>query len=167
MRAAGRTIGVPGVLLVLAGGVLALLSFRLLHWYDVRAGQDSSGDVTFPKLRASADQLDGAGVAAAYFGWLAWLLLLAGIVLGVGANVPSPIADPLRVTGFVVGLVGAGGTLLALQQHFHAAASRHGILHNASWGLWAALAGFALIAVGSVLGPRRRRTTTPLGGTPQ
>jgi len=164
-RSAGRTIGVTGVVLVLAGAALALLSFRVLHWYDVPSGHDSSGDVTFGKLHASADQLGGAGLAAAYFGWLAWMLLLAGIVLGVGANLPSGLADPLRVTGFVVGLVGAGGTLLALRQHFHAAGSDHGIFHNASWGIWAALAGYALIAAGAALGPRRSRSTASPGET--
>jgi len=162
--AAGRTIGVPGVVLVLAGAVLALLSFRFLHWYDVPAGHDSSGDVTFGKLGDSADQLGGAGVAAAYFGWLAWLLLIAGIVVGVAANLPTPLADPLRVTGFVVGLLGTGGTLYALAQHFHAAGSTNGIFHNASWGTWSALAGFVLIAAGAALGPRRRGQ--PGGTTP-
>src|SRR3954466_7693592 len=56
-QAARRMIGVPGVVLVLLGAVCALLAFRLLHWYDVPAGHDSSGDVTFSKLHASADQL--------------------------------------------------------------------------------------------------------------
>jgi hypothetical protein len=154
---------VPGVVLVLVGAVLALLSFRVLHWYDVPASHDSSGDVTFGKLRDSADQLGGAGLAAAYFGWLAWLLLLAGIGLGVAANLPTPLADPLRVSGFVVGLLGTGATAYALAQHFRATGSDHGIFHNASWGTWAALAGFVLIALGAALGPRRRR---PPGGIP-
>ena len=157
---AGRRIGVTGVGLVLSGAVLALLSFRLMHWYDVPAGHDSSGDVTFGKLRASTDQLGGAAVASAYFHWLAWLLLLAGIVLGVAANVPSRIADALRLSGFVIGLLGLGATLYALAQHFQATASRYGILHNATWGIWFALAGFALIAAGASLGPRRAGRTS-------
>jgi len=160
-QAARRTIGVPGVALVLLGAIAVLLSFRFLHWYDVPAGHDSSGDVTFSKLHASADQLGGAGVAAAYFGWLGWVLLIAGIALGVAANVPSPLADPLRVAGFVVGLLGTGGTLYALAQHFNATGSTHGILHNAASGTWAALAGFAVMAVGSALGPRRAQDGGP------
>ena len=159
-QAPPRAVGVPGIVLVLLGAVLALLSFRFLHWYDVPAGHDSSGDVTFSKLHTSADQLGGAGMAAAYFGWLAWLLLIAGIVLGVAANLPTPMSDALRVTGFLVGLLGVGGTFYALAQHFNATGSRNGILHNATWGTWAAAAGFALIAVGAVLGPRRTGRTT-------
>lgn len=159
-QSARRAIGVPGIVLVLGGAVLVLLAIRFLHWYDVPSGHDSSGDVTFRKLHGSAEQLGGAGVASAYFGWLAWVLLLAGIVVGVAANVPSPVSDPLRVGGFLVGLVGSAGTYYALKQHFNATGSRHDVFHNATWGVWAALVGFLLIAAGAALGPRRtsRRT---------
>jgi hypothetical protein len=113
--------------------------------------------VTFSKLHDSSEQLGGAGVASAYFGWLAWVLLLASIVVGVAANVPSPLADGLRVGGFVVGVIGVGGTYYALAQHFNATGSAHNVFHNATWGVWAALVGFLLAAVGAVLGPRRSR----------
>jgi hypothetical protein len=146
---------VPGVLLVLIGAGLVLLSFRFLHWYDVPATHDTSGDVTFSKLHTSADQLGGAGVATAYFGWLAWVLLLVGIVVGVAANVPSPAADLLRVAGFLFGLLGVAGTYYALAQHFNATGSTHSVFHNSTWGLWAVLVGFGLTAVGAALGPRR------------
>jgi hypothetical protein len=148
---------VRGVALVLAGAVLVLLSFRFLHWYDVPSGSDSSGDVTFSKLHASAEQLGGAGVASAYFGWLAWVLLLGVIVLGVAANLPSAAADPLRVAGFLVGLAGAAGTYYAMAQHFDATGSRASVFHNSTWGLWAAMLGFLLAAAGAVHGPRRSR----------
>jgi hypothetical protein len=152
-----RSIGVPGIALVLVGAAVVLLSIRFLTWYDVPAGHDSSGDVTFGKLHGSVEQLGGAGVASAYFGWLAWVLLLGGIVAGVAANVPSPASDPLRVAGFAVGLVGAAGTYYALAQHFNATGSTHSVFHNATWGVWAALLGFVLIAAGAALGPRRTR----------
>jgi hypothetical protein len=150
---AAHGVRTPGVALVLTGALLALLAFRLLHWYDVPAGHDSAGDVTFGKLHASSEQLGGAGVASAYFGWLAWVLLIAGILVGVAANVPSPAADGLRVAGFLVGLLGVGGTYYALAQHFNATGSKHLPLHNAGWGVWAALVGFLLIAGGAALGP--------------
>jgi hypothetical protein len=152
---ARRAIGVRGIGLVLVGAGLVLLAIRFLHWYDVPAGHDSSGDVTFSKLHASAEQLGGAGVATAYFGWLAWVLLIAGILVGVAANVPSPLCDPLRVAGFLAGIVGAAGTYYALAQHFNATGSHHNVLHNATWGVWAALLGYLLTAAGAALGPRR------------
>lgn len=153
-----RSFGVPGAVLVLLGAALALLSFRTLDWYDVPAqAADSAGKVTFGTLRTSAGQLNDAGVAAAYFDWLAWVLLFALIIVGVAANLPTPLADPLRVTGFVVGLLGVASTYFALAQHFDATGSEHTIFHNASWGVWAALVGFFLGAVGAVFGPRRNR----------
>jgi hypothetical protein len=56
-----------------------------------------------------------------------------------------------------VGVIGVGGTYYALAQHFNATGSAHNVFHNATWGVWAALVGFLLAAVGAVLGPRRSR----------
>jgi hypothetical protein len=153
--ATGRTTNGRSVLLVLAGALAVLLSFRFLHWYDVPAGHDSSGDVTFTKLHASAEQLGGAGVASIYFGWLAWVLLIGGLVVGMAAAIPTPVVDFLRVLGFLIGLIGSGATYYALAQHFNATGSKDDVLHNATWGVWAALGGFAAIALGAALGPRR------------
>ena len=150
-----RVIALPGAALVLLGAVLVLLSFRFLDWYDVPGSVDSSGDVTFSKLHASADQLGGAGVATAYFDWLAWVLLLAVIVVGVAASVPTPAVDALRVAGFLLGATGVAATYYALAQHFNATGSTHSVLYNSTWGLWAALAGFLLAAGGAALGTRR------------
>jgi hypothetical protein len=148
-------VGLPGAALVLLGAVLVLLSFRFLDWYDVPSSADSSGNVTFSKLHSSADQLGGAGVATAYFDWLAWVLLLGVIVAGAAANVSTPVVDVLRVTAFLLGVAGAAATYYALAQHFDATGSAHSVLHNSTWGLWAALLGFLLAAAGGALGPRR------------
>jgi hypothetical protein len=150
-----RIVGVPGVILVLVGAGLVLLSFRFLDWYDVPAhGADSAGDITFGKLHTSADQLGGAGVATAYFDWLAWVVLIALILVGVAANVVSPMTDGLRVGGFLLGMVGAGCTYYALAQHFNATSSDHSVFYNSTWGLWAAFLGFFVGAAGAVIGPR-------------
>jgi hypothetical protein len=150
-----RAIGVPGVILVLTGALLVLVAFRFLDWYDVPAhGADSAGDVTFGKLHSSADQLGGASVATAYFDWLAWVLLIALILVGVAANLATPITDALRVGGFLLGLLGAAGTYYALAQHFDATGSTHSVFYNSTWGLWAAFLGFLVGAAGAVLGPR-------------
>ncbi|HKC27529.1 MAG TPA: hypothetical protein VKB75_05920 [Jatrophihabitans sp.] len=153
-----RLFGLTGVLLVLAGALIVLLAYRYLDWYSVAArGADSAGKVDFGKLRASADQLGGAGVATAYFDWLGWLLVIALIVVGVGANLVNPATDLLRVVGFLVGMVGAGATYYALAQHFNATGSKHSVFYNSTWGLWLTLAGFVFGAVGAALGPRSVR----------
>ncbi len=150
------TAGLPGVALVIVGALLVLVSFRFLDWYDVSAhGADSAGSITFGRLQASADQLGNAGVATAYFDWLGWLLLIALILVGVAANLATPVTDALRVAGFLLGVVGVAGTYYALAQHFSATGSEHSVFYHSTWGLWAALIGFLLGAAGAVLGPRR------------
>jgi hypothetical protein len=157
----GLSIGVPAVLLVLVGGISVVVAFRFLDWYAVPSSADSAGDVTFGKLHDTADQLSGAGAASAYFDWLAWLLVIAVVLIGVGAALPVPPADALRVAGFLVGLLGVGATYFAVAQlrnaQVSAGAARHSIFDNSTWGLWATFAGFALATVGAALGPWRGR----------
>jgi hypothetical protein len=152
-----RSVGLPGIGLVLVGAAVVLLSFRFLDWYDVAGtGADSVGDVTFSTLHSSAEQLGGAGVASAYFSWLAWALLIAMIVLGAAANLPVPGADALRVAGFLVGVLGVAGTYYALAQHSNSTGGS-GVFHNSTWGVWLALLGYLLGAVGATLGPRKAK----------
>jgi hypothetical protein len=152
-------VRLPGVALVLAGAVLVIVAFGFLDWYDVPAHRaDSAGNVTFGKLHSSAEQLNDAGSATAYFGWLGWALLFALILAGVAANVPFGASDPCRVAGFLLGLAGATLTYLAVTQLHNAqvavGAAKHSAFYNSTWGLWAALLGFVLGAAGATLGPR-------------
>jgi hypothetical protein len=154
-----RAIGVPGALLVIAGGALVLIAYRFLQWYDTPARADSAPKITFSELRGSADQLDGAGAANAYFDWLAWLLLIALVVVGVTATMPIRLADALRVVGCVVGVVGVAATYFAVAQlhsaQVAAGGERHNAFYNSTWGLWLTFVGFAAGAVGALLGPRK------------
>lgn len=154
-----RAIGLPGVLLVLGGAAVVLIAFRFLDWYDVPTRADSAGSVTFGTLHSSADQLSGAGAARAYFDWLAWVLLIATIAAGIAANLPVPAADPLRVTGFVLGILGVAATYFAIAQLHNAqvaaGATEHSVFYNSTWGLWGAFAGFLLAAAGAGIGVRR------------
>lgn len=155
-----RAVRLPAVALVLVGAVLVLLSFRFLDWYDVptRNAADAAGHITFGTLHSSVDQLSGTAAASAYFGWLAWLLLIALIITGVGANLPFGPADPLRLLGCVLGVAGVAATYFAIVQLHNAqvaaGAEKHSVFHNATWGLWLALLGFLIGAAGAVLGPR-------------
>jgi hypothetical protein len=156
---ASRAIGVPGAVLVLAGSALVLIAYRFLEWYDTPARADSAPKITFSELHGSADQLDGAGAANAYFNWLAWLLLIALVLTGVAATMPIQFADALRVVGCVVGVVGVAATYFAVAQLHNAQVAAGGAHHNAfynsTWGLWLTFAGFAVGAVGALLGPRK------------
>jgi hypothetical protein len=160
-----RAIGLPGVVLVLVGAALVLLSFRFLDWYDVPPRADSAGSITFGALKTSADQLSGAGAATAYFDWLAWVLLIGLIAAGIAANLAVPGADALRVVGFLFGLIGVAATYFAVAQLHNAqvaaGATKHSVLYNSTWGLWAAFVGYFLAAIGAVIGVRRARRPAP------
>lgn len=165
-RQAQRPVNYAGIALVLVGAALVLASRRYLDWYDFpNTTADSSGDATFSLLRTSVDQLGGAGVAIAYFDWLALTLLIAVIVAGWLANVAWPPATALRVLGFAFGFIGSAATYYALAQHANATGSSHNIFHNSTWGLWAAIGGFLFAALGAALGPRTPATRfTPRTG---
>ena len=154
-----RRIGLPGVVLVIAGGVLVLVAFRFLDWYDPPARADSAPRITFSELHGSADQLSGTGTATAYFDWLAWVLIIAMIGVGVAANLTVSAADVLRLVGFVTGIVGVAVTYFAVAQLHNAQVAaggeRHNAFYNSTWGLWLVFAGFVLGAVGAGLGPRK------------
>jgi hypothetical protein len=158
-KQARRVIGLPGALLVIAGGVLVLIAFGLLTWYATPRSLDAAPDVTFSELHSSADQLGHAAAATAYFDWLAWVLLIGMVGVGMAANLPLRAADALRVLGFVLGAIGVAATYLAIRQLHNAqvaaGGARHGAFHNATWGVWLTLAGFALGAVGAAFGPRK------------
>lgn len=157
-RATGA-IGLPGAVLVIVGGALVLIAYRFLEWYDTPARADSAPRITFSELHGSADQLDGAGTANAYFNWLAWLLLIALVLVGVAATMPIPFVDALRVAGCVVGVVGVAATYFAVAQlrdaQVAAGGEHHNAFYNSTWGLWLTFVGFAAGAVGALLGPRR------------
>jgi hypothetical protein len=151
-------VGALGVTLVVAGVVLVILAVASLQWYRVDPGVDVAGSgFTFRDLQQNADQLH-APVAAAYFSWLAFALGLGALVAGVLANLPTVGTNVLRLVGFLIGVAGVVGTYYALAQLFYAqraaGGASHSVLENASYGVWCALAGFLLAALGAVLGPR-------------
>ncbi len=134
-----RTLRLTAVVLVLLGAALVLVSFRFLDWYEVVRRADSAGNVTFATLHSNADQLSGVGVATAYFDWLAWLLLILLIGVGIAANLSVPMTDALRVTGFLLGVVGAAATYFAIAQlhdaQVAAGAQKHSVFYNSIWAV--------------------------------
>jgi hypothetical protein len=84
--------------------------------------------------------------------------------VGLLANLPSSRADGLRMTGFILGIVGAAFTYYALSRYVQAltdrGASQGQALDHAQSGIWLALIGYLLAGVGAAIGPLRRRART-------
>jgi hypothetical protein len=151
---AARSIGVPGIGLILAGVVLLLVSFTAVDWYPGSNRPSAVAHIGFTDLHHLTAASTSVAIAKAYFGWLAWVLLILVIVVGFAANVPTPAANGLRVAGFALGLAGAAVTYLALDRLAGWAGSRSAFDH-ARAGVWLAIGGYLVAGLGAGLGPRR------------
>jgi hypothetical protein len=160
-QARTRPVRLAGILVTLTGAALVLASIVALDWYAADTGVDSAGSgFGFHELSHNVEQLGGLPIARAYFTWLAPVLLMSVTMLGIIANVISPITDWLRFIGFLAGVAGTAATYYAVDQLFHAqhlAGGSGSVWHNSTVGLWGALAGFLLGAVGAYVGPRAER----------
>jgi hypothetical protein len=155
-RSSHPTLGYPGMALMIAGAVLLLVSFTSVNWYAGTTGADGVSDIGFNDLHQNLASFNAPGASTAYFGWIAWVLLIAAILVGLGANLPSRACDGLRVVGLAVGLAGAAWTYYALAQYIQALRDRgvdSGVFNHAQAGVWLALAGYLLAAAGAVIGP--------------
>ena len=144
-------VGVVGVALMVAGAVMVLVSFTAADWYEGTRGADSVGPRTFGSLHTLTKYPGTPAVPHAYFSWLAWVLLIASIILALGANLPTAYANHLRVLGALVGMVGAGATYVAIEQPHQGTSGS--AFDNASAGIWLALLGFLLAGAGAAIGP--------------
>lgn len=161
-----RHVGLPGMLLVLWGGAVVLLSFTRLEWKKRPRGGDVVDRIDFAALRHNLEHFPAAGrpsASVAYFEWLGWALLITLIVVGFAANLPWPGSTPLRVLGFVLGLVGAALTYYTLARYAQAThdlfdTSSHA-LENSEDGTWFAIGGYLVAGAGAALGPLVGRRT--------
>jgi hypothetical protein len=150
-----RSIGLPGIALVLVGAGLARISFAALDWYAGPTRPGAVAHTTFSDL----DRLTATGypgIVSAYFGWLAWAAFLVVIIVGFVANLPKPAANGLRATGLVLGLSGSGLTYYVLDRVARLNDGDYP-LHHAQVGVWFALAGFLVAGAGAAIGPMRKR----------
>ena len=133
------------------GAIMVLVSFTEADWYAGTRGADSVGARTFGSLHTLTQYPGTPAVAHAYFSWLAWVLLIGSIILGLGANLPTAHAHSLRLIGALVGLVGAGATYVAIEQPHQGTSGS--AFDNAAAGIWLALLGFLLAGAGAAIGP--------------
>ncbi|MDQ6849127.1 MAG: hypothetical protein M3070_03920 [Actinomycetota bacterium] len=185
LRPRAQGFGVIGAVLAIIGAAGVVVAFTLLDWLrgDKSSSslfQGAGSQTTFSKLHHTLSglqrQLDQApaessshisfGVAPYYFSWLGWVLVIAAFVLAILAVSPiGGLSTLCRVLGAVVGLAGVTATLWAIDliridasfaQLFNSnTPSYFDYLKHASFGFWVALAGFLLLALGALAGPRK------------
>jgi hypothetical protein len=157
-----QSVGIVGLAVAAVGAILLIIGVTALAWYKIagHSGKfsDLHGDVK------DAPGSVGLGLAKAYFGWLAWVLLALVIITAVLASLPIGssglvfriVAPVLGVAGLVLTLLAANNYWDKLEDQFHAAGiSDVGIFKHSQIGLYLTLAGFLIAGVAGVFGPRR------------
>lgn len=151
-----QSYGVLGAAISLVGAVLLVLSFTVVNWYS--GGQSHFSDVH--RLVQDLGSL-ATGPARLYFGWLAWVLAIVAVVAALVAAAPV-VGGPLRVVAPIVAAAGIVVTFFAVQfvrsglDPGHEYDGYGSFLRNARVGFWFAVAGFLLVGLGALLGPRNR-----------
>lgn len=163
-REGGQSVGIIGLIGAAVGAILLILGATALAWYKI-GGEDGK----FSDLNNDVKDAPGAvgvGMAKAYFGWLAWVLLALVIIAAVVASLPIGSAGlAFRIIAPVIGVLGLVLTLLALNNYWDKAKdgaqaqgadpSDLGIFKHSQIGLYLMLLGFLIAGVAGVFGPRR------------
>ncbi len=127
----------PGIRPLGAAFLTLVVSHALLHWFD------PLGDGKFRTVATAVAQTPGAStLTSAYFGWLAWTIVLLIPVLGLVA-----IIVPLRWLGWVIAVISAFGAYAAWEAHADVEKLGGGIDHSLGAGI-AVLGYLAALASG-------------------
>jgi hypothetical protein len=144
--------GIVGTILALIGAAACVVAFTALTWFH--EGKDK-----FSNLHDITNNSPFAtGIGTVYYSWLAWVLLGAGLVTAILANLPSSLAMGMRPLAILINLAGVGITIWAVD--FVHGRGYTFFLKHADEGFYVAAAGFLAMAIGSMIGPSHRTTTT-------
>jgi hypothetical protein len=151
-----QRFGALGLGVAAAGAVLSIIALTAVDWFT-HTGTDGPSKVShINSALKQADVLHAAsGLSKAYFGWLAWALLIVGVLCAVTASVPSSIVPAARVAGAAVGLAAAVLTFIAIKFLTTSEPGYTEYLKHARLGFYLAVVGFVLIGVGSGIGAHR------------
>jgi hypothetical protein len=156
----GERLGVAGTLLVVIGAALVLTAYTALDWYKHDSGQGASHfSAVHDALRALHSVGGANAISYAYFSWLAWVLLAVAVIGALVANLPTSAVRVSRLVGSVVALLGLIATALSIQltsgDRVASTVSYADYVKKAGFGFYVGLAGFLVIGIGALIGPRR------------
>jgi hypothetical protein len=168
-----QTFGGLSATITALGGILLVVAFTAVNWFE-GSGQSHVSNV-HSVLSAFGDL--AAGPAKLYFSWLGWTLLVVATIAGLIAAVPT-VGRVFRAIAPVVAAGGLVATFLAVRLVGSSGLASGGILYSptdatdelpnpglsyfdylkeARLGFYLAVAGFVLVGVGALIGPRNRR----------
>jgi ABC-type branched-subunit amino acid transport system permease subunit len=132
----------PGVAPLGAGLLAVLAAQTVMNWYDPLVS--STGNGKFSGVRTAANASPNlSSVSVAFFGWLAWTLVIAALVACAAA-----IVTRVRVFGYLTAAIGIVGAVLAYVAHSAVVDLDGGIDH--SLGVYADIVGFLLLACAGI-----------------
>jgi ABC-type branched-subunit amino acid transport system permease subunit len=132
----------PGVTPLGAGLLTVLAAQTVMNWYDPLAS--SSGNGKFSGVGTAADASPNlSSLSVAFFDWLAWALVIAGL-----AACGAAIVTRLRPLGYLTAAIGVVGAVLAYVAHKAVVDLGGGIDH--SLGVYAAIVGFLVMACAGI-----------------
>jgi hypothetical protein len=151
----GSGVNVTGIVLAVLGAIAGIIAFTATRWFS-----DFPLGGKFPRVHDVLDSAGpaAAGVAKAYFGWLAWVLLAVAVISALLATFPNPLAGVMRIVGALVALAGIGftfwGIKLVSDRTGYGEYLKHALKAPA---FYLAVGGFLLVAIAALLGPKRVR----------
>ena len=148
-----RALGVVGLVISIIGAALVVISFTALDWLSGDDGFGGTDKVTFRNLHDLVGS-DAPALPRLYFNWLAYALLAVVLVLAVLGNLPTGSHALWRILGGVGGIAGVIITFFAL---YNGGTTLADLYKYGSAGFWLAMAGFFVLAIGALVGPRRVR----------
>jgi ABC-type branched-subunit amino acid transport system permease subunit len=123
----------PGVSPLGAAVLVVVVGQTIMNWYDPLA-------LKYSGLRSKVDNTSAlSSTTVAFFDWLSWVLLGAGVVA-----VGIALVTRRRVIGYVTALCGVAGAALAWLAHRDVMQVGHGIDH--SLGVYTDVIGFLILA---------------------
>lgn len=150
----GRSFNVAGAAVAVLGAIAVLIAYLVLDWF--KGSHSSFSDIH--KILGSAPSQAVSSLADWYFSWLGWVLLAVAAILAIAANAPTSAHGALRAAGAVVAIAGAVITFFAIKIFSTNVSANDGLfdyVKDARLGFYVALAGFIVVAIGALMGPRR------------
>jgi hypothetical protein len=145
--------GIVAAVLALVGAVGVVVSLTALNWFD---SLFTSKSVKFGDVKTALDKLsDAAGLAKAYFGWLAWVLLIVTAICAFAAAIPT-VGRVFRFVTPVVALAAIAVSFLGIKLASGSEPKYSEYINHAEIGFWVAIGGFAVLGIAGIIGARRQ-----------